>query len=68
VIAVEAKPSTAPILLERCPVHGSLVAYDGDGHLLGRCDGCCREAALAFRRLAHMPKRNQCPPPDLEGA
>lgn len=48
-IATEAKPHTAPIFVRRCPVHSQLVAFDGDGRLLGRCSGCIEEAAIAER-------------------
>lgn len=37
-----------PVETRRCPVHHRLVAIDGDGHLLGRCDGCTEEAAAAL--------------------
>lgn len=34
-----------PIALFSCPAHGSHVGLDGEGHLLGRCEGCIEEAA-----------------------
>lgn len=46
-IATERKPHTIPIFIVACPVHGQHVGCDGDGRLLGRCDGCAAEAARA---------------------
>lgn len=40
-----------PVTVRRCPVHHRLVAFDGDGHLLGRCDGCTEEAAHGIAYL-----------------
>ena len=47
-IAHEKQPITAPVFMERCPVHGQLVAFDGEHRLLGRCAGCMNEAAGAI--------------------
>jgi len=44
----------SPITTVRCPVHGRLVGVDGEGQLLGRCDGCMREAARALALLRRM--------------
>jgi hypothetical protein len=38
----------APVRFENCPVHGQKVGVDGEGRLLGRCDGCAREYARAL--------------------
>lgn len=46
-IATERKPSTAPIFIVACPVHRIKVGLDGEGRLLGRCDGCAADAASA---------------------
>lgn len=47
-IATKPDTLTIPISFERCPVHHSLVARDGEGHLIGKCDGCAGEAADAL--------------------
>lgn len=41
-----------PILTVRCPVHRRLVGRDGEGRLLGRCDGCVEEAARAIQTFS----------------
>jgi hypothetical protein len=32
-------------------VHGQKVGVDGEGRLLGRCDGCAREYARALMKM-----------------
>ena len=46
--------NVAPVDLRRCPVHGRLVAFDGEGVMLGVCDGCVRDAQRALWRLRGM--------------
>jgi hypothetical protein len=48
--------NTAPVFYRRCLVHGALVSFDGEGRMLGRCDGCDRDVAEALRRMKQMPK------------
>ena len=48
----------APITFVRCPLHGSKVGRDGEGRLLGRCDGCAAVVAQALTWMrAHPVKR-----------
>jgi hypothetical protein len=46
----------APVGFARCPVHGRKVGLDGEGRLLGRCDGCVTEAVQGLKRLRRMPR------------
>jgi hypothetical protein len=49
-----------PITYERCPVHRRLVSFDGDGRMLGCCDGCAREAAQGILDIQEgVAKANQ---------
>lgn len=52
-IPLERQPRTAPVLMHRCPIHGELVAADGDGRLLGQCTGCATWAANRQREIEH---------------
>lgn len=54
-ISIEHKRDIAPVFVRRCPAHHQLVAFDGDGRLLGRCAGCMNDASLALEIL----KRSQ---------
>lgn len=49
-------PNRAPVSFVRCPVHGRKVGLDGEGRLLGRCDGCVTEAVQGLKRLKGMPR------------
>lgn len=44
----------APVSFVRCPVHGAVVALDGEQHLIGRCDACAREAEQATRAIRRI--------------
>ena len=48
--------NVAPVVFQRCPIHSRLVSFDGEGRMLGRCDGCDRDVAEALKRMAQMPK------------
>lgn len=47
----------APVYLVACPVHGRKVALDGEGRVLGKCDGCATEAAQALTQLRRTRRR-----------
>jgi hypothetical protein len=45
-------PSPLPAYeMVACPVHHRLVSFDIAGHLIGRCDACAAEAAVATLRI-----------------
>lgn len=46
-------PNRAPVVYHRCPIHRQLVGFDGDGTLLGQCDGCARDAAQGIDKITH---------------
>lgn len=50
-----ARLNTAPISFVRCPVHRKKLGRDGEGVLLGRCDGCASDCATALRWLRDHP-------------
>lgn len=49
----------APMKLEECPVHGSLVLITHEGRFIRRCPGCIAEAERGMRILAEIAERKR---------
>lgn len=56
-VNVRVPRNRAPVEFTRCPLHRTKVGRDGEGRLLGRCDGCAADYAKALRWMRAHPYR-----------